>query len=148
MATRESMTAEQFGKKLCTAYDQYSEHYEAGRLGDDALPPHEIVNQLTRANREANEKARDENNSGLGPKYLQNKAKPEAEDDEQPKKSANGNSGNGGATPAQDGAQDDMIRLSGVHDVPGALAAARARRADPAKVAAMAGAIPSYKRLK
>ncbi|HWJ36392.1 MAG TPA: hypothetical protein VNR70_14065 [Steroidobacteraceae bacterium] len=72
MATRESMSNEAFGAKLCNAYDTYEEHRAAGRLPEDAPGAHEIVNQLTRANREASE-ARDElgENEGLGPVRIQ-----------------------------------------------------------------------------
>ncbi|MGO9930575.1 MAG: hypothetical protein ACLPV8_02010 [Steroidobacteraceae bacterium] len=74
------------------------------------------------------------------------------EDDEQPELTAGGNSGNGGASPAQDsaaaGAEDDRIRMSGSADIAGDLALASARRSNPARIRAMNAAIPGLDRLK
>lgn len=55
-----------FGAKLCRAYDEYAEHHAAGRLGDDAPPPHEIVNQLFQGNRDGRAAQAEDNNNGLG----------------------------------------------------------------------------------
>jgi hypothetical protein len=82
------------------------------------------------------------------------------EDDDQPELTAGGNSGNGGATPAQDSArisaritaaeavEDARIRNSGSATMAGDLHAARARRSNPATVQGMANAIPGYDRIK
>jgi hypothetical protein len=99
MATRESMSDDEFGAKLCKAYDEYEEHREAGRLDDDAPGAHEIVNQLMRANREAREAREAAATGGVAGKQIEKKGR----DDEQPEKTAGGNNGNGsGPMPARD----------------------------------------------
>ncbi len=71
------------------------------------------------------------------------------QDDDQPEKSANGNGGNGGNTPAQDFAlAEARLRQSGSANLEGDLWALRARQTDPRKVRAVAAAIPGYDRLK
>ena len=142
MASRK-LTDDEFGAKLVALYRAFRDLHESGQLDSDAEHPRDTVNSWADAVRTS--KANDE--GGLGPVEIQNKAKPEAEDDVQPRKSANGNSGNGGATPAQDSAADDMIRRSGHSDIPGQLALAAARRVDPSRAANMASAIKGYGRL-
>lgn len=53
-----------------------------------------------------------------------------------------------GQDSAAAGAEDDMIRRSGHHDVNGQLALAAARRANPSRIRAMNRAIPGLDRLK
>jgi hypothetical protein len=79
---RDSMSDAEFGAFLCRKFDEYSEHHEAGRLGDDAPGAHEIVNQLSAGIR-AGRAARDDN-SGLGPVTIQKRGTPAAEGQDEP----------------------------------------------------------------
>lgn len=126
MAKRDAYSDDEFGKKLCTAYDMYEEHREAGRLGDDAPGAHEIVNQLMGANREAREAQEAAATGGVAGKVA-------GKDDEQPAKTATGNSGNGGKTPAMDTLAEHRILTSGSADVAGDLWAHRSRQTVPGR---------------
>jgi hypothetical protein len=77
------------------------------------------------------------------------------QDDEQPKKSASGNSGNGGAEPAMDGqffrGTDGVPRFTfgnGRTVTGDAAIVARTQASDPARVRRMAAAVPGYNRIR
>lgn len=158
MAKISDMSDQELGAKMRKILMEYNEHYSAGRLGDDAVPAHEVINGLSRTNREARAAA-------AGGPVTRNIER--GEDDTQPSLSANGNNGNGGATPAmdeasilrrldarriaadklsaryalEDAAADRAINPAKAHQL------LRAQRTSPARVNAMAEVIPGYRRL-
>ena len=136
------LTDEEFGAKLVAAYRTYRDLHEAGALDADAEHPRDTVNNWINTIRDC--KAQDE--GGLGPVEIQNKRKV-AGGDNPPGGSGQPRPPVAGQDAAAEAAGDDRIRLSGSADIGGALALASARRSSPARIRAMAAAIPGYDRL-
>lgn len=144
------LTDDEFGAKLVAAYRGYRDLHDAGALAEDAEHPRDTVNNWLGTIRDS--KATDEN-SGLGRVTIQKRGTPNEEQalDNPPNfagKPANPTLGKPAQDSAAAGAEDDMIRRSGHHDVEGQLALASARRSNPARVRAMENAIPALRRLK
>lgn len=147
MAKRSEMSADEWGAKMCRAYDEYAEHHKAGRLDDDAPKAHEILNMLIEGNI-AGRSAQAEDEGGLGP--VENEKLKVGKDNPpggnaQPRPPV---AGQDSATAAD--LENAAIRRSGHHDIEGQLALAAARRAAPksARARRMADAIPGYNRIR
>lgn len=145
MANRK-LTDEEFGAKLVAAYRAYRDLHEEGALDSDAEHPRDTVNDWINTVRDS--KANDE--GGLGPVEIQ---KRKASDDEQPAKTANGNSGSGGPMPAQDSYSIGVDGIARMFTRDGRIlegndaTEANARQSNPERVRTMAGAIKGYNRL-
>lgn len=133
------LTDEEFGAKLVAAYRAYKELHESGALGADAESPRDTVNNWISTIRDC--KAQDE--GGLGPVHIMKRGA----QDNPPPTPGTPQPHVAGQDSALEGAEDDLIRASGVN-VDNRLWEARARRTSGTRVARVAAAIPGYDRLK
>ncbi len=146
MAKISEMDPAEAGAEL---YRQYMSAHDAWVADHDVRHPSFDTKAWRQIGRDAGtlrEPATDEA-TGLGPVYIQKRG---AEDDVQPEKTASGNQGNGGPTPAMDGRYtigSDSVPDGRVLRGNDAIVA-RASQANPTRAANMALRIKGFDRLK
>jgi hypothetical protein len=170
MATtkRSDMTDEEFGRRLVNCYDDIAQLHKDGGRDPDAVHPMKVINSWMGECREAREKANDDANTGLGPKYLQNKGDPDDPSGMGPREIQNKGKANDNppefagkpanptlGKPAVDGryeiGSDGVPRFTdadGRFVVGDAALVARAGMGNPTRAAKLAARIQGYDRLK
>ena len=143
----------ELGAMVRDRYERLSEAHDQGLTDTHPATQWNADNKVLRAHRAAKDAA----GSGLGARELEERDQPRAQDDPPPTPGTPPNpQRNGAALAAHDrrlaadaSLEDLAIRQRGIN-VDAELLAARARRhsSDSASVAAMAGAVPGYGRLK
>jgi hypothetical protein len=136
----------ELGQLLRSRYDRLVEAHDMGLSEEHPADRWAQDTEVLHSHREA----RADDEGGLGPVEIQNKAKVRGMDNppDFQGKPANPKLGKPAQDSALEGAEDDRIRLSGHHDIAGQLALASARRSNPARIRAVARAVPGYNRLK